>query len=281
MKETINNLKYEIESLCSNARNLQPNRWEALAIINEYSQFLVLVIELSNILSEWMNKAHPGESLKENYQKIISQIQTLKENLNLTQQEYEKLSKKEQEWQQLLEQYNRLNDELKRLKHLQELVNAVDLKELERQVNQLKKKEELLKSADFEKLIADNSNTIIQLNTEAIEKLDQEIKETLLKAEETEKTVKQKYQELVQAREKYKQAQEEWEKLKPEFEAMLEADRRVAESLTNAKMSSILDKIKKLERLIKKIEEALRTAIKENEEENRKKENEKIFLGGS
>ena len=281
MKETINNLKYEIESLCSNARYLQPNRWEALSIINEYSQFLDLVIELSNILSEWMNKAHPGESLKENYQKIISQIQTLKENLNLTQQEYEKLSKKEQEWQQLLEQYNRLNDELKRLKHLQELVNAVDLKELERQVNQLKKKEELLKSADFEKLIADNSNTIIQLNTEAIEKLDQEIKETLLKAEETEKTVKQKYQELVQAREKYKQAQEEWEKLKPEFEAMLEADRRVAEALTNAKMSSILDKIKKLERIIKKIEEGLRAAIKENEEENRKKENEKIFLGGS
>jgi DNA repair exonuclease SbcCD ATPase subunit len=281
MKETINNLKYEIESLCSKARYLQPNRWETLSIINEYSQFLDLVIELSNILSEWMNKAHPGESLKENYQKIISQIQTLKENLNLTQQEYEKLSKKEQEWQQLLEQYNRLNDELKRLKHLQELVNAVDLKELERQVNQLKKKEELLKSADFEKLIADNSNTIIQLSTEAIEKLDQEIKETLLKAEATEKTVKQKYQELVQAREKYKQAQEEWEKLKPEFEAMLEADRRVAEALTNAKMSSILDKIKKLERIIKKIEKALGAAIKENEEENRKKENEKIFLGGS
>jgi HAMP domain-containing protein len=281
MKETINKLKYEIESLCSNARSLQPNRWEALSIINEYSQFLDSVIELSNILSEWMNKAHPGESLKENYQKIISQIQTLKENLNLTQQEYEKLSKKEQEWQQLLEQYNRLNDELKRLKHLQELVNAVDLKELERQVNQLKKKEELLKSADFEKLIADNSNTIIQLSTEAIEKLDQEIKETLLKAEETEKNVKQKYQELIQAREKYKQAQEEWEKLKPEFEAMLEADRRVAEALPNAKMSSILDEIKELETSIKKIEEGLRAAIKENEEENRKKENEKIFLGGS
>jgi DNA repair exonuclease SbcCD ATPase subunit len=281
MKETINNLKYEIESLCSKARYLQPNRWEALAIINEYSQFLDLVIELSNILSEWMNKAHPGESLKEKYQKIINQVQTLKENLNLTQQEYEKLSKKEQEWQQLLEQYNRLNDELKRLKHLQELVNTVDLKELERQVNQLKGKKELLKAADFEKLIADNSNTIIQLNTEAIEKLDQEIKETLLKAEETEKTVKQKYQELVQAREKYKQAQEEWEKLKPEFEAMLEADRRIAEALPNAKMSSILDEIKKLETSIKKIEEALRAAIKENEEENRKKENEKIFLGGS
>lgn len=281
MKETINNLKYEIESLCSKARYLQPNRWEALAIINEYSQFLDLVIELSNILSEWMNKANPGESLKEKYQKIINQVQTLKENLNLTQQEYEKLSKKEQEWQQLLEQYNRLNDELKRLKHLQELVNTVDLKELERQVNQLKGKKELLKAADFEKLIADNSNTIIQLNTEAIEKLDQEIKETLLKAEETEKTVKQKYQELVQAREKYKQAQEEWEKLKPEFEAMLEADRRIAEALPNAKMSSILDEIKKLETSIKKIEEALRAAIKENEEENRKKENEKIFLGGS
>jgi DNA repair exonuclease SbcCD ATPase subunit len=273
----VEEIRTKVDELCQHVRTPQPNRWEALIIIGKYCELLESMCSLGNFFQEWLDSAQAGETLRQKHREVMSKIQTQKEALQHLRQEYTELAEREQEWQQLLEDSKRLQSELERLKRLQELVRIINIEDLDRQVKQLMEEKELLEAGDLETQILSNAKAIILLAEKAIEKLNSETREMLLRAEETEKMAKQKAEELSQSRERYRKAQEEWEKLRAELEPLLEADKRVAEALPQERVGNVLEGIEKVKRLIQAIEDALREVIIANEEANRRKN---IYLGG-
>lgn len=270
-REPLNTMRQACQDFRRRMESGSLDRAQSLLLLLDFADLLGDIQSCLEYLPDIEQVARPGATLKEALQTRAAEIGKQAECLHALREELKQMADLEAQWGQQEEEIRSLQEQRERLRRLQHMVESGDLEQLREQVAVLKHNRALMEAGDLERALREEAQGFLRLSEDCLQRLDPEIRLWLQRAIAQEQQLAESQARLREAQKRYRDAWEAWQQCREELERYEEANRRIAQALPpGSARSDILEALDQIRALLQATDEALRSAMEENERQHRR-----------